>query len=378
MKNCTRTILKCICFLLIFTLIWCILSRIFAYKWNTREHVRDRHELFENLPKDSLDVFYLGSSPVNGGINPVVIYDEEGITGFNFGMTRNTAFIMYYQLRYALQHHTPKLVVLHLAGIHKEQSPIENMYYEASYRKLIENTLDWDMKMDILEAYKQEFNVDHTLAYLMPLLQYHDRWSDLNARDFYADPYHYENYQDFLMGTYMRSDVMDLSSYDLFANEKRELPIADLSRKYYDLIIDLCRENDIEIMAIMVPRMLMNPSYYRNVISYCQEKGIRLHYYEDLEALRAVGIDKQTCFYDVGHMNMLGQYYYSKALAHTIRTEYDLPDHRGDPAYSYWEDISNTYDNQYGQKVQELIADPSGLLPSGSASDSEVPLDDDA
>jgi len=352
-KRIVRMIIKFICFISLLYAAWMPVQNLITYKWNVREHLYDRYRHFEAEPEGSIDILFSGSSPVNGGINPVIVYHEIGATGYNFGATHKTAFCSYYDLKYAFKHHVPDLLVLDLADIHIDKAPNESSTWETAYRKYIENMPDPLIRLEMIFAYQKEFGMNQVMDHLFPLLRYHARWNNLTEDDFKRDPFSYEGYEDFVKGTYMNQAAVNLTGRDAFTDEE-VTPASDLSIRYYDKILDLCKKHGVEVMIAVVPKLEMHPAYMADAVEYAKKNNLNVLYYPDKEAFNAAGISEKDCFYNVGHMNVRGQVPYSKAVAAAIKEWYDLEDHRGDPAYAAWDDAYEQYINKYGVYVSKM------------------------
>lgn len=67
---------------------------------------------FYKLPKDSVDVIFLGSSHAIAGFDTQELYDSYGIRGYNLGSGEQNILISYYYLMETLKTQNPKVVVL--------------------------------------------------------------------------------------------------------------------------------------------------------------------------------------------------------------------------------------------------------------------------
>ena len=69
-------------------------------------------------PEDSLDYLWLGSSYAYCDVNPAVIYDETGLTGYVLAGPEQTLSQTYWYLRQALETQRPSAVVLEASALH--------------------------------------------------------------------------------------------------------------------------------------------------------------------------------------------------------------------------------------------------------------------
>ena len=340
------------CFLAIFFAIWFPVQRVIEYKWDVREHYYDRYRCFEAEPEDSIDIIYIGTSRINGGINPAVVFNEIGATGYNFGSTSPTLFGMYYELRYAFKHQKPEYVVMELSDIHQKRTPnVTGGVVKNGYEKSIRNMPDKKLFLEMLWDNQFVFGQSDALNYLFPLLQYHDRWKEVTRKDFSSEPFRFDGYEEFLKGTYMRADYVDLSAEPMFDPKKKPVDATETSVLYLDKIVELCRENGAQIIVVIPPFVKVPESYYTLSAEYCEKNDLPLWYFPTLESIEEIGIDVKKDFYNAGHLNTLGQRKFSEVLAQYLKENFEMEDHREDPAYQHWHKTYAEYYEAYGKDL---------------------------
>ena len=347
-----RSVCRAICFVLLFLFLWFVLQYVLAYKWtDSAEMLHDRYRHFEAEPAGTIEVLYMGTSSMDGGVNPAIVYDEAGITGYNFSTGCGSAFCAYYALRYALLHQTPRLVVLDLSDIHQTRDPRQLTFNEITYRKSIENMPDLRLRLEMLKDYQRLFGMGDMLEYFLPLLRYHSRWSELTVRDFLPGAFSSPDYQPYLKGCEVLTTTEDQSDKPIISQSDIIDGPSQISLAYYSMILSLCRENSIEVMVTLAPQLKLDSAYLEHALAFCEENSLPILYYPDLESIHAIGIDEQSCYQNAAHLNMYGQWAYSRALAREMASLYDLEDHRMDPAYASWDEAYDLYWQEYGGKI---------------------------
>ena len=68
----------------------------------------------------------------------------------------------------------------------------------------------------------------------------------------------------------------------------------------------------------------------------------------------SLGIDGAADFYDAAHVNAVGATKVSKELAKILQEDFDLPDHRGDAAYSTWDRGWEEFHAAYAEYLVEF------------------------
>ena len=123
-------------------------------------------------PKDSLDYLYLGSSYAYCDVNPSLIYDATGLTGYVLAGPEQTLSTTYWYLREALKTQTPQVVLIEASALHFERyqnySQINVGYMPFSTNKL----------HAIFEAAEPELRT----GLLFDLYFYHSRWKELTVQ----------------------------------------------------------------------------------------------------------------------------------------------------------------------------------------------------
>lgn len=100
--------LRCIAFVLVF-------SMFFSHTTNLlMRHDDESNEIhaFYGEPEDSIDVLYIGSSPLLRGVSPMVMWKEYGFTGYVRASALQAPAVSYGLLAESLRKQSPKVVVL--------------------------------------------------------------------------------------------------------------------------------------------------------------------------------------------------------------------------------------------------------------------------
>lgn len=339
--------IKTISFLLIFCVLFLTVQEVIRYNVEYRENMKYRYEEFLKEPENSLDVLFIGSSPVYAGIAPTVIWKDAGITSVNLATSDATAMSGYYQLRFALQSQKPALVVIDFNSICRDRLADESDSMEASYRKNVAALPDRKLKNEmILQIEKDNVNQSRWMYYF-PLLRDHSRWSELELKDLislvslFTDRFNY--YKEYTKGAFYEVEISeDLieCNEELFEADIKPTPVSEYSWGYYKKIIDLCAENGIALAVVSLPKGNTEEliGEYKALEKVCSENNIRYYNLSSPESWDALSLDGATDFYNTGHVNANGATKVSKALAKILQEDFDLPDHRGDSAYSAWDD----------------------------------------
>lgn len=313
-----------------------VLNDKFSYKYDS-EYYQD---------PGAYDVLFLGSSHIMNSIYPLEMFRSQGITAYNLGMTNESLAASYWRLKEALEHHTPRLVVMDSTRV------TFNMTVDTADPKalaFLHNSLD-SMPLGVtkVQALADLFgwqDVENIANYLFPLAAYHSRWSSLTEDDFHP---------------WLQADrgalpirnlyLLDSPLPEVPADSKAPLP--PVGADYLDRILTLCQEREVPLVLLTVP--------------YCTDETSRqmLHSVPDAAAgydnVRCIDLfdsrafDWRTDFSDAaGHLNTASAARLSRWLAGALAEDYALPDHRGEPSAAQWEE---NYRISTGQHLNKLLS----------------------
>lgn len=336
---------KCILFFLIFTSFFYLIQNVLRYKWENDEFISSRLEYYAEEKDNTIDILFFGSSPIYAGITPIIMWDEVGVTGINFGISLQNAMCNYYQLKYALQKQTPSVVVLDFSALFEDRMADEDSY-EATYRKVAETIPDKKLKYAMVKDITLDNENQDRLSYYFPLLRYHGRWNEISKTDFIPD----KVYKSYFKGALLSTARTSIAPVEETYYNLDKASISQYSLQYYKKIINLCNEKNIRILAISLPIFDSTFNYARfDILSeFCSEYGIDYINYNSEEYLDDLKLDLKMDYYDSGHMNINGSSKVTKDLGRRLKELYDLADHSQDTAYSDWGNQWNLFVQSYG------------------------------
>lgn len=339
-KLCIRILV----FILLFALCFAGLQSILHYRWSGNEDLYTRNILYSQASPDSIDVLCIGTSELYALFDPIVTYEEAGITGYNFAITFRCAMTAYYQLLYALEYQTPSVVICDFSSLFDDMRPKDQ---ESIYRKVVECMPDKALKEQMI---REICAVDDTQSYLswkLPMLRYHSLWSELTEENFQPDHQVDAAYPAFKKGAMLYNERYQMEPLaitpDLWDYTEAVDTFSEFSVGYYDKIIELCRSKGIEVVAVTPPKIQDAATYAANadkMRAYFEAREVPWLNYCTYDQVQRLGLNLENHYYDRSHLNVPGSIILSRALAHDLTEVMNLEDHRGDPAYAAeWEDV---------------------------------------
>lgn len=278
--------------------------------------------------EDSLyDVLLLGSSHMNGMIDPKVLFDNYGITSFNYGTGGQPIDVTYYLLKEALKTHPDAKVV----ALDVYYLGLTNKYGEEGY---IRNVLD-NMKFsrNKLDAVINCTPFEQRLYYLFPILKYKNRWSSLKETDFNINMRLNPATTGFEAGN--NKYGKDIVS-EQYSNEIGDIP--DKTEEYLYKFINLSKEKGFNLILINAPYdyssnddnnwYTNDAAMYNKVYEIAKVNNIPFINYSDENKMRQIDFDFKEDMNNVGHTNIYGANKISLDFAKFLNNNYKLEDYR--------------------------------------------------
>lgn len=318
--------LRCIAFVLVF-------SMFFSHTTNLLiRHDDEANEIhaFYGEPEDSLDVLFIGSSPLLRGVSPMLMWKEYGFTGYVRASALQAPAVSYGLLAESLQKQSPKVVVLLCDNIFLEYDYAER---EGDLRRGLDGMKMSMHKLEIIREVTEADEHQSALSYAFPLMRYHDRWKEIDLAEDKPEPLLEHSFR---KGNVFLGYAAGLEYPEGFMEPTGEpAPAFDADAKaYIEKSIALCREKGIPVVLLHLPKLSWSYEESAAVEAFAVDNGA-VYLDLDQENIRAqVGTDPQTDYFDQGHMNISGSIKVSRWLGSWLDAHYDLPDHRDDSVYA--------------------------------------------
>ena len=279
------------------------------------------------------EVIFIGDCEVYANFNPVVLYEEYGISSYVRGNSQQMIWQFYYVLEETLKYEIPKAVVLNVNSLRYDK---ESEKRSEAYNRLMIDRMKWSgTKIKLIK--ESMLDEESFISYVFPIFRYHSRYNQLKKEDLkYIFKRKNVTYNGFLVNKGVKPvgnlPTMRTQMYHYFNKENIE---------WLDKILKLCEKNNIELILVKAPSVYpyWYSEYDEEMVTYAKKNGI--NYYNLVDKAEEIGIDYSTDTYDGGlHLNLAGSIknslYFGKILKETI----DLNDFNGD---NYYEDLVKKY-----------------------------------
>ena len=290
---------------------------------------------FYQLPEDTVDVLLVGSSHMGMNVDPLQMLQENGIAAYSLWGGMQPVWNSYYFIKEGLKYQTPEVVVLEVfLGTNT------NEMSESSVA--LKNVQAMRLSMDKIRAALDSFPTwQQAVEAVWGMPTYHERFDELTKSDFT----YRQDMADNDLGVINQNNMltMDRPPYVLTLPNTDAvtdtLPLSDKTDKYLRKIISMCRSKDVEIVFMLAPFEATDDEYRRanRMAQIAAEYDVPfLNFIADADKY---GIDTQTDFHDVGHLNATGIPKLTRALGDFLAASFDLPDRRKDAGHIWADDV---------------------------------------
>lgn len=322
-----KSIVKVICFLTVFVIVMNCFTKVYCFKYNDGIYgIKTFYEQNNNIN----DVIFVGSSHIFENVNTEVLWNEYGIASFDLAGSFQPIWNSYYYIKEMFKSQTPDLIVLDIYGVTQEEDYIEES-------KIIKNTYGMKGSLDKIEAVKISSEKELWNSYLWEIPTYHMRYKELTDADFL--PHLGMPNWDVWKGFGINPATMVLEKPEGFQTEETA-ELTEKVERYLRKICELCQERKTELLLIKTPYVtsIEATMKYNKTVDIAEEYGVScidFNYYYD-----EIGMDFSTDMADPGHLNYKGNVKFSRYLADYIKSNYDIPDRRGEKGFESYDIIS--------------------------------------
>lgn len=351
-------IVKCAAFLaLTGVILWNIFLGLLRNSDSSFERVLD----FAKLPADTTDVLFIGSSHVYYGISPSVLWERQGIAGYNVSSAGQNIQTAYFDLREALKTQAPRLIVMDMFV------PAYNAAAEEPAKISPRGALGQFSPILQLQrvAAIPELSLNERIAYYLQYPVVHDQYGKLPAAaPFVTVPSFHPKGE-----VYNQANAAvryGAESYIDAAGVTARTPLSGDEDEYLRKIAALCQERGLPLLLISTPYpgadgldashrgfyKCKHQEIYNTIGDTAQELGVPYVNFDPLHT--EIGLDPAWDFIDYHHLSYSGMDKFSTYLGAYLKANYDLPDRRGDAAYAGYDDAAAEWERFLSQQNLRL------------------------
>jgi len=293
--------------------------------------------------KENIDVIILGSSHIRHGLFPMELWGKYGITSYNLAANGSTIPVSYWTLVNALDYQKPKLVVMDVYDIWpgrvcsiswgQVEAQFDAFPLSINKVRMVRDLFD-DEELtdgDGNNLYERRWDL------LFKLNTYHSRWNSLTEDDFISSRDNDTNTRTW-KGALPLTEIDVRIARDYSNLDSSTIEYDELSKEYLIKIIELCREEGIDLILINTAYDCGDASkVFQDSIA-----GISAEYnvpYIDFTEESVINFDTDLSNSSNNtHVNFSGAERVTRYIGEFINGHYSLMDHRLDADYQLWAD----------------------------------------
>lgn len=361
-----KSFVKVTLFILLFALLFSVFFSVYSFKFG--DGICSIQAFYEQ-DKNSIDVIFVGSSTIYENINTGVLWESHGLSAFDLAASMQPMWNSYYYIKECFKTQNPKLVVLDMNAVRTDAPVGDEAKNLTAMSTAIKNTYGMKPSIDKIKAIKVSADEIYWDDLFLAFPTFHTRYEELTREDYL--PYKDNEYFKYWKGFGLTSSYTPFDKPTDFTTDK----IGNISEKteyYLRKIIDLCKENGVQLLLIKTPYKisLQDQAKYNRVKQIADEEQTPFvnfnEYYDD------IGVDFSIDFSDSVHMSYIGSERFTKYLGQYITQHYELPDHRGDMQYETWDIMAQFCTKQKNNAIIQQTEDLTEYIKTICSSDYTV------
>lgn len=328
MKNKKKNIIglvKSVIFLIIFVFLFTQLSNLLMPKVKdeaTGKYVNMISSVTA-LDENSVDVIFVGNSNLYCSINPTKIWLDKKITSCVISTPFLTEAEAYYKTKDILKTQSPKYIVFETDCMFETDNVFDENGYLIWTPDKKEDKFHINTVKEKLDALEQ--SIYSCIDSRYPLMKFNFRWKKIDLGEIKNTT----RKKAFTARGYRPSKTVKAFKYGdtyMSFNHNGKEPLEEISAKYFKMLIELCRENNIELVLMTVPTgTTWNTYKHRTVSELAEQNG--LHYVDfNTETNLIPDFDWKKDTKDGGnHLNTRGAKKVTKAYEDILTNDFKLP-----------------------------------------------------
>lgn len=317
MKKIIKRIVSCVLFVAILLGLLQVSSLVFQPKSNDKAsgiHYPRVNGIFSE-PKDSIDTVFIGDSEVYHSFIPLNIWRDYGITSYDVSSPSQKLVYSMEFLKKTFEKQSPKIVFLETNAIFRKSYLEDEITYKAEQ--------------------------------IFPVFRYHDRWKNLQLKDFSATVEYTANENN--KGYYFTKKskpATDKAIKEYMKYSDVSAPILSTNKKYLNEIAKFCKTHGARLVLISTPST-KNWNYQRHNTMEAISKDLGVDYIDTNLLRDDIPIDWKKDTKDKGdHLNYNGAVKLTDYVGKYLDDTKLFKDKRNDPSYDNWNTCLDKFEKQ--------------------------------
>jgi hypothetical protein len=316
---------------------------------------------FYSQRNNDIDVLFIGSSHVQQGINPFVIWHETGIRSVNLASSALSPGVSWNYANEALKTQKPKIIIIDVYMFHHLPPPIylKGYFYRENPAQLSGFLANLPPSINKINALRLNAPSELRTRFFFDIISNHTRWKSIGKNNIEYLLTGYDSTHNIRFNGY----AFDIkTTLNIIPNDESyntmEYPVTleiqpmhGLHRETLERLLKLSQKEGFELVLWNAPSQNpLNNEFSQRILNdvreFAEQNGILFLDYNYLHLREEAGIDFTTDFRDNrenSHCNYIGAEKLSRHIAHFLQETYGLQDYRGVVGYEHWEIMASEY-----------------------------------
>lgn len=289
-------------------------------------------------PEDTLDVVFLGSSALRSSINPIILWEEYGITSYDIASSVQDPKALIYLLREVQKYQKHSLYVFDVNMVQHDIWEEQN----EGYTRHITDGLKYSLNrmLCINDIVRQD-----KINYYFDIIKYHDNINngfDFNMWNFEKDnPW---------KGFYMLTDTL-LSPYN-YESLNEDDDIEEYGESALRELLDYCKKNELNVEFIIAESHSNSYKKCHSIRKIIEEYGYHCFIFNEYETDMDMNVSMD--FYDNAHTNVLGSIKCSRLYGKYLCERYGTFNTKNDDVMKAWNNNLNLVESELKNGMMQV------------------------
>ena len=298
--------------------------------------------LYENEPKNSIDVAFIGSSSTFRYYDNMAIWDEYNITSMTYNIADMPFDYTIPMIDLIQQRQSPQVYVIDLRSIvddeysQKYYGFYEDTNYMDSYIRALDLQRNFGAKLPWV--YRNDYVEDEEYMYMFSILHNHSSFVD--GVKFLLENEHFSAFKGNENMVFMQKDMTE--EYVDFTTESvddtYELTRATIDRM--NELFEFAKENNLNLHFTFTPyvgsRNMYDSEIRNSICKLVEENGFSIVDYK--KEFKEIDLDLELDFYDDSHTNAVGAKKYTMYFMVDLLELYPVSAEHNNDIVSNWND----------------------------------------
>lgn len=342
--NALRHVIYVVVFLLISAGIYVFSTYLFR---QTAGNTRRIITTYYNEEPNRVDVVAVGGSGIYRFLDTMLCYRDEGFVAFDYCTASLPAGTILPCIRDVFKTQSPKVLILDA----KRYAPIRTKVSTPLVRNILDSFPLSANRMDAISRYARLYQLSWSeeLAMHLDLLLYHNNTHALLERNHWQMADNRWNQLDgnaYFNGYGPAGGVIPIDTSEVNFHSTKKEPLSKISESLLRETLEYCKGLDCQVVMVVTPSCERQESIdaYHSMADICKEYEVP--FFNSLDHLEEMGIDFATDYYNKAHTNQVGALKFTRYFVNWLKTITDLPDHRGEERYAYYDQVLQIYEEK--------------------------------